>query len=179
MAGTVKAERNLSRKVFDFPKDCFTALQQSATSSVSVEALAMQASWVNEVVIFCMRKTVSQCAFDVFQVASTTWSHLLRRVNGALYGQQQTHLFKSYSRSTRVKIWRKSFKFTFVRHPFERLVSAHHDKFLDLANKEPSRSVSAWIHRSNNKNAHQLVGFGEKAAIDPQINFKCSNAIST
>ena len=40
--------------------------------------------------------------------------------------------YSSYGPAERQKIWKKNFKFMFVRHPFERLVSAHRNKFIEI-----------------------------------------------
>ena len=73
------------------------------------------------------------------KTACTSWKHLLSQANGAP-SDLEVHsrrvyryvdLFNELSPAAKQRVLDSYFKFMFVRHPFERLVSAHLDKFID------------------------------------------------
>ena len=72
------------------------------------------------------------------QVACTSWKHVLSQANGAppnidVHSRQvyrYVDLFTSLSPVAKQRVLNEHFKFMFVRHPFERLVSAYHDKMV-------------------------------------------------
>lgn len=78
------------------------------------------------------------------QAASSALKFVLGQVNGLppSYSMSRVHdvamnkyvrPFASYSnQEKKVDIWNNSFKFMFVRHPLERLVSAHRNKFQEI-----------------------------------------------
>jgi len=72
------------------------------------------------------------------QVACTTWKHVLLNANGAPHNifVHGTGIYRYIDRFHRLSPVAQQrvltyFKFMFVRHPFERLVSAHNDKFVN------------------------------------------------
>jgi len=75
----------------------------------------------------------------VSQAACTNWKRVLSQVNGApsyidVHSRRvyrYVDLFNRLSSSAKQRVLSTYFKFMFVRHPFERLVSAHQDKFVD------------------------------------------------
>jgi len=73
----------------------------------------------------------------VIQVACTTWKHVLLEANGAPHDifVHSNEVFLYVDRFDRLSPADQQrvltyFKFMFVRHPFERLVSAYYDKFV-------------------------------------------------
>ena len=73
------------------------------------------------------------------KAACTSWKHVLSQANGAP-SHLEVHskrvyryvdLFSELSPSAKQQVLDSYFKFMFVRHPLERLVSAHRDKFID------------------------------------------------
>jgi len=74
----------------------------------------------------------------VIQVACSSWKHVLLEANGApdhisIHSNQVYRYVDRFDTLSPVAQQRvlKYFKFIFVRHPFERLVSAHTDKFVN------------------------------------------------
>ena len=75
----------------------------------------------------------------VSQAACTSWKRVLSQANGApshinvhsRHVYRYVDLFNSLSSTAKQRVLETHFKFMFVRHPFERLVSAHQDKFVD------------------------------------------------
>ena len=73
------------------------------------------------------------------QVACTNWKRVLSQANGAPVNldvhseraYRYMDLFSRLSPAAKQRVLGNYFKFIFVRHPFERLVSAHHDKLVD------------------------------------------------
>jgi len=73
----------------------------------------------------------------VIQAACTSWKRVLAEANGAphhidVHSDQVYRYVDLFNRLSPVAKQRvlTYFKFMFVRHPFERLVSAHYDKFV-------------------------------------------------
>jgi len=77
--------------------------------------------------------------FVINQVACTSWKRVLSQANGAptnldVHSEPVYRYLDLFSRLPPVakqRVLGNYFKFMFVRHPFERLVSAHHDKLVD------------------------------------------------
>jgi len=73
------------------------------------------------------------------QVACTGWKQVLSQANGApshldVHSRRvyrYVDLFGKLSPVAKQRVLDSYFKFVFVRHPFERLVSAYLDKFID------------------------------------------------
>lgn len=81
----------------------------------------------------------------VIQVACSMWKTVLAKLNGLPMDQnperwgahskkanQYVPPFNSFPTKKRRELLREHFKFMFVRHPLERLVSAHRDKFVEI-----------------------------------------------
>ena len=81
----------------------------------------------------------SEATVYVIQAACTSWKRVLSQANGApsyieVHSNQvyrYVDLFSRLSPAAKQRVINKHFKFMFVRNPFERLVSAHRDKFVD------------------------------------------------
>ena len=65
----------------------------------------------------------------VLKVASRQWRNVLKRIRE--YNKQKRKNLGQYN-ATDVQFFSRSFKFMFVREPFERLLSAYKDKFIAM-----------------------------------------------
>lgn len=117
---------------------------------------------------------------SVPKVACTNWKRMMQVFEGAKYDKimkmdkQKIHrlrykyLHRNYKVNRQKQMLSKYFKFIFVRHPFERLLSAYRNKFVDPYNNIYQRRHGSQIlkmYRTNLTkqayNAGKNVTFGE------------------